>query len=165
MKEATITVTIGENESMRIEAYLSSTEGLAIHRQVSYLPGKEEHKFTSKWQVTHQPSGMGLLTPSACLPTMKDAVAIAEQLGAYDWEAENPFDDETRRLVSRTLEEALAKHVPDEGSIEVRYVVRRNHEGPGYVIVDTATDQVHEVVVHRGMASAKAQELNGSVST
>lgn len=166
MRKDTITLNLGEEESMRIEAYLSSTDGLAIHRQVVYLPGKEEHKFSSRWQVTHIESGKGLLRPSECPETMTEAVVIAKTLNHFDWTqaCETLI---TRDGVREALSSALggATIPPPDTSVSRRYLVRRNQEGAGYVVWDDDTEKVVETFVHRGLASEKAKALNDTMST
>lgn len=176
MRRETITVTIGENESMRVEAYMSSTEGLAIHRQVAYLPGKEEHKFTSKWQITHVRSGTALLKPGDCLATMSRAKAVAEKLAdELDWTLERPQilgTDARARLIDALAEAETDMGIkgldePVSADTTRRYLVRRNPDGPGYVVWDDAKQEPVEngQFLHRGLASDHAKDLNGSVST
>ncbi len=168
MNKQTITAWIGENESMRVEAYVAPVEGLAIHRQVAYLPGKEEHKFTSKWQITHIKSGQALLRPSECLDTMADAVEIAKKLDSIDWT--KPKDELSSPEVGQKLADALvgversAPTAADHAPVR-RFLVKRNREGAGYVVWDDDMNEVVEVFVHRGLASERAKELNGKVST
>lgn len=165
MRKDTITLNLGDEESMHIEAYLSSVDGLAIHRQVVYLPGKEEHKFSSKWQITHIKSGRGLLRPSECTETMAAAESVAKQLHEFDWTRDR-VSVMAMDGVREALDAALSgAEIPERVTGSRRYLVRRNKEGPGYVVWDDDTEKVVETFVHRGMASQKASELNATVST
>lgn len=170
MNKDTITLRVAGQESMRIEAYISDLcPGLAIHRQVVWVPAKGEHKFTSKWTITHIPSGHTLLRPSEALETMTQAHAVVKGLEKFTWDDEDPS-------VQSGAKEALAKALDDvrEGSYQEketevperssRFVVRRNDEGPGYRVVDTATEQTVETFMHRGMASSFAKEQNAKAS-
>jgi hypothetical protein len=156
---------VGTNETMRVEAYKAPVEGLALHRKVEYVPAKQEHKFTSKWQITHIATGQALLKPSECPSTLGQAKAISNKLGDIVWtEKSIPYPQGARRTLLEALQE-FAEAEETNPTIEVRYVVRRNQDGPGYLVIDIETDKTVEVMVHRGMASAKAQELNEGVST
>lgn len=161
----TVDLKVGDNDTMRVDAYESSTPGLALHRQVAYVPAKEEHKFTSKWQITQISTGAGLLRPSECLDTMARAESVAKKVSGHDWTEKLERDSPAHRDLLEAL--ATAEPASEEGdAVEIRrYVVRRNSNGPGYVVWDTEGDVETEVHMHRGLAGEAAKSLNEKVST
>ena len=166
--KTTVDLQIGDNETMRVDAYESSTPGLVLHRQVAYVPAKEEHKFTSNWQITHKASGTAILRPSECLPTMAMAESVARHVSNHDWT--QPIPELSESTAHQDLLEALAKAEPEsedgEAEVEIRrYIVKRNQNGPGYVVWDTEQDKEQEVHMHRGLAGEAARSLNEKVST
>jgi hypothetical protein len=163
MKAATetIEITVAGGTRMRIAAYPSkSTPGLAAHRQVVWVPAAKAHKFSSKWNVTHVASGTALLLPSQCTDTLGQAQRIMSSLDSFDWSSVVPpkgVYDELMKLVHDSEE---SNSQPEEEPVPKRFVTRRNSDGPGYVVVDTATDTAVETFMHRGMASNFASEKN-----
>lgn len=174
-----ITIQVTQQEQMRIEAKPSATPGLVVHRQVRWAPGKEEHKFTSKWQVTHERSGRGLLTPSRCLPREKDALKFASRLeGVTEWEtmsAEKMADDDDLLARVKAIYDGIMREQEDEESgqvvvdelYETRYYVENNRSTRRYEVRDAATGEVATdgegqplEFAHKGRAWKKAHELN-----
>lgn len=170
MKKDTITVKVSTQGSMRIEAYLSDeVPGLAFHRQVVWVPAKGEHKFTSKWTITHVLSGYTLLRPSEALPTLESAKRVSRRISDFTWDIDEPdLQSGAREALTQALEEVSESPEAEEDSeahsASSRFVVRRNDEGPGYRVVDTATEQTVEAFMHRGMASNFAKEQNAKAS-
>lgn len=164
MNKVTVDLRVGEHDTMRVDAYRSSTEGLALHRQVAYVPAKEEHKFTSKWQITHIGTGKALLKPSECVETLSRAKAVARRLSNHDWTLDEPPESASHQDLLKALE-AEPESSEDASVPKRRYVVRRNPDGPGYVVVDSNTEATVEEHMHRGLASERAKELDGQVST
>lgn len=170
MKKTDIDVKAQHLETLRLSAYLTPVEGVAVHRQVVYVPGKEEHKTTSKWQLTHIKSGLGLLLPSQCPETMGEAVAIAEKLsGVVDFTS-SEFNMSNSELQSLSKEIAnavvsVASNPPpkSEQVHDSRFVVRKSQGGPGYVVYDLEAENTIESFMHRGLASERARELNEGV--
>lgn len=179
-KEVTIQVT--QQDTMQVTAVETDTPGLVVHRQVRWSPGKEEHKVTSKWQVTHEPSGRGILTPSRCLPRQKDALKFAKRLyGVENWEvvsADKMADDEMLlHRVKQIYDGILREHDEEEsGNIVVdemyenRYYVERDRDRGFYKIMDATTEEVVQEdgepkeFAHRGKAWKEAHRLNNAGS-
>lgn len=162
MNKDTITVHLGQ-ETKRIEAYLHPVEGLAVHRQLKYVPGKEEHKFTSKWQLTHIQSGTAILRPDECVETMAEAVSIGNQMKDVDWTkpvAELVTDQAVREAVTKAIQNREVTLVEDGVAKNSRRYVVRKSETTGYDVYDTDTETVVITFIHRGFASEKARELN-----
>lgn len=172
MKKAEISVKVGK-ESKTIPAYLSETVGLAVHRDVTYSPSGDEYKLGSNWQISHVATGLRI-TPPAGFKTKKIASEVARRLdGVVDWTSESPAPDpeENRRVIKerdRVIRDVIdGKPAKDEEAkppTTIRYVVRRNDHGPGYVIFDTVEGAVHAETMHRGIASEKAKALNKKVA-
>lgn len=179
-----VTIQVTHQEQMQIEAYVTPTPGLLVHRQVRWSPGKEEHKFTSKWQVCHEPSGRGLLTPSRCLPRQKDAVKLAHRLkGLEQWEnvsADALGDNEELLQKVRGVYEGIMREQEDEESGEIvvdelyenRYYVERDRESRQYQVMDAKTGEVAAdenglllTFAHRGKAWKEAHRLNNASPT
>jgi hypothetical protein len=166
MTKIEVDLVTGSNDTMRIAAHVVSTEGhLVVHRQVAYVPGKEEHKFTSKWQITHRRTGKGLLRPSQCLPTMTAATKVAVALEPdFPWELDrlSPADEQRMAKHIRDLVAKYEAEKPDPKEVVTRYVTRKIAKG--YGVIDSETDTEIEVHLHRGMAAERAKELNEGVS-
>jgi hypothetical protein len=167
-----VSVKVTQQEHMTIEAYQSPTPGLVVHRQVRWSPGKEEHKFTSKWQVTHAKSGLGLLTPSKCLPRQKDAIKFSRRLsGLTSWEdfdADRLSNDESLLTKVKSAHEGIIREqkAEDEGEFVVdeeympRYTIVRNRETRKYDVIDTTKEETVKTFSHRGTAWKEAHRLN-----
>lgn len=170
MKEIDVSLQVSGQKSMTVNAYEdASVPGLAMHREVQWVPAKGEHKFTSKWTITHIASGLTLCRPSETLETLGEAKQVVKLINDFDWTREEPttqigimnaFQGAIGMVRDATDREEVSE-APERSS---RFVIRRNSEGPGYVVVDTSTDQVIETFMHRGMASNFAKEQNAKVS-
>lgn len=163
-----IQVMVANEGTKSILAYPTEVAGLFVHRQLAYVPGKEEHKFTSKWQITHEPSGLALLRPSECTRTMAGAMSIVSRLDHRDWSKKSILDLGPKEEIVDEIQAAVIDTVSNEEVKKVkvqRYVVRRNTEGPGFLVVDSEDESVVEEIPHRGLAAQKATELNEGVST
>lgn len=174
-----VTIKVTQQEEMTIEVYQSPVDGLVVHRQVRWAPGKDEHKFTSKWQVTHEPSGLGLLTPTKCLPRQKDAFKFAKRVaGLTSWPertAKDLTEDEALLSQIKSTHEAILREQEAEESGEVvvdeeykaRFYVERNRETRKHEVRDRDSGEVAEdengkslVFSHRGRAWKEAHRLN-----
>jgi hypothetical protein len=167
-----VTVKVTQQEHMTIEAYQSPTPGLVVHRQVRWSPGKEEHKFTSKWQVTHAKSGLGLLTPSKCLPRQKDAFKFSRRLsGMVVWEeigADQLSSDDSLLTKVKSAHEGIIREqeAEDAGELVVdeeykpRYAIERNRETGKYDVIDAEKGETIKSYSHRGTAWKEAHRLN-----
>lgn len=180
-KEVTIQVT--QQEKMKVSTYESETPGLVVHRQVRWSPGKEEHKFTSKWQVTHEPSGRGILTPSRCLPRQKDALKLARRLGGIvEWQNVSADkmaqDDDLLQQVKQVYEGIIREHDEEESGqvvvdemYENRFWVERDRESGVYKVMDAKSNDIAVdsdgnpmQFSHRGRAWKEAHRLNNAES-
>lgn len=167
-------VVVAEDKTQEVEVYESSTEGLVVHRQVKYSPGKGEHRTTSKWQVTHEPTGLAMLSPTKCLPRQKDALKMAKRLGELDVDWGNTdrdyfssiegLKDQLHEVYEKTVKEQEAE---EEGLVvysdNPRYIIeptRDERHKRVYAVKDNEEDEVVETFPHRGQAFQKAHELN-----
>jgi hypothetical protein len=152
----TVKLATGEKQ---VEAYLTETNGLVVHRVYVYQPGQDDHKETSLWTITHAPSGLGLLGPDRYQTTMAAAKSLAKSLGeAMDWSGS--ADTLDPKAVFAAVENITVSGVDVPVPIKQgRFVIRRAR-GKGYEVVDSETDEVIETIPHRGLAATKARELN-----
>lgn len=176
-EQVEVTIQVTQQETMQVTAYTTDTPGLVVHRQVRWSPGKEEHKFTSKWQVTHKNSGLGILTPSRCLPRQKDAIKFAKRLkDVEDWEntptTKMAEDESLLQRVKAVYDGIVREHDEEEsGTIVVdemyenRYYVERDRDRGVYKIMDAKTGEIAKrdgdvEFAHRGKAWKEAYRLN-----
>lgn len=182
MNQREVTIQVTQQETMQVTAYETDTPGLVVHRQVRWSPGKEEHKFTSKWQVTHEPSGRGILTPSRCLPRQKDALKFAKRLnGVERWESASvdkmADDDALLQRVKQIYDGIMHEQAEEEsGTVIVdelydnRFWVERDRDRGVYKVMDAKTSDQHHVdgapveYAHRGRAWKEARRLNDKES-
>lgn len=148
----------GEEQTRMVSAYATSTEGLYVHRQLIWVPAASEHKFTSKWTITHKPTGKSLLYPSLGLLTMHEAVALCERLRYFDWTTKEPPMGGYKAVMEEYRRACDNKAAPSVDSTPARFVIRKLEAS--YGVVDTTTDVVVETHVHRGIASSAARALN-----
>jgi hypothetical protein len=158
-----ISVKMGSNTSITVSAPWKSGP-LAVHRQVVWVPAKEEWKTTSKWQITHVESGLALLRPSRCTGRMKQAVALArkilDEVGESNLEGER-VSSKDAHLISSLINDwydNIVEELEETEEKETRYVTRRGDTG--YDVVDLHTGKVVDASFHRGLAAARATELN-----
>jgi hypothetical protein len=161
---AEITLKMGLSDSISIKP--SRVIGpLAIHRQVVYVPAREEWKQTSKWQLTHIPSGRALLLPSECTDRMSDLLllvtALEDKVGLETMESV-ALIKETVALIDEVVSEwrtTTEAEVSVEKETVINYVTRRS-KGVGYEVIDLRTGKVVESFYHRGLAAQAAKDLN-----
>lgn len=169
MRKGNIEIVLAKDDRVFVDAYISDDPpGLAVHRVVEWVPAKNEHKHTSKWVVTHIASGLMLFGQSGYLDTKRDAVALVKMLSSIDW-VDTPIEDlrlQGQKVVSDALHQLRSGILTaDEEEPEApRYIVRRAR-GIGYEVIDTETDSAVASFAHRGLASQRAKELKGRVST
>jgi len=157
MKTRQITIAVSGEETRVVDAYPSEAEGLYVHRQLVWVPAAGEHKFVSKWVITHGPTGRSLLHPSQSFSTMASAMRLCESLNDFNWTTkEAPAGSYS--AVSRNFETLFNQEQVGELAKSTRYIIRKV-EG-GYGVVDSVTDMVIEKFVHRGLASAAARDMN-----
>lgn len=177
MKRAKIRLDLPGQEEFVADAYVfgnDGPQGIAIHRKVKWVPAKQEHRYESKWQITHIESGFGILSEFQCMKTKHDTVLIAKRLWDIDWSlsAESLRSDpnlpgKVQRAVEAVKYGEADKEDEAAGEVEKdviirRYVVRR--ASFGYSIYDLNNEQEVENHAHRGIAAAKAKELNEKAS-
>lgn len=171
-----VTIKVTQQDAMEIDAYESPTPGLVIHRQVRWAPGKEEYKLTSKWQVTHSESGLGLLTPTKCLPRQKDALKFAKRLSEHcDWKGMTPQnladDQDLLGTVKSVYEGVIREHDAEEAGEVVldeeyntSFVIQKNRDSRQFEVVDSKTKKVVASFAHRGTAWKEAHRRNQQVN-
>lgn len=168
-----VSLKVTQQEHMAVEAYQSATPGLVVHRQVRWSPGKEEHKLTSKWQVTHAISGLGILMNPMCFSTREKALDFAARI-AYLRHWEDPFenlgdtDDLLRKVKDEyhkfsTLSQAAAQS--DAPLVEASsYTIRRNRVTRKYDVIKAENDKTVGSYSHRGTAWKEARRLDEQVT-
>lgn len=168
MKKTQIEVAVGDGKKL-VPAYLSETAGLAVNRNVTYVPGSSDHKLGNTWQVTHISTGKRILTSDG-VSTKREASEIAARLNGHaDWTEEEPIkerSDELRTLLRKITKEVVNGLEPGTLSPETepkktarRFVVRKLDDF-GYGVIDAESGSVTEKHMHRGVAAQAAKKLN-----
>jgi hypothetical protein len=170
MKKETIKVKVGANESVAVDAYITDDpKGLAIHRDLQWVPAKGEHKFVSTWTVTHINTGYKALGFGNSFDTMKEAFSFTKLVRELPWEADDPR--EVYPDLKRTIIDAVSKvkdgwvtkdEDEDVHELVTRYVVRKGDIG--YLVIDINTELEVERFMHRGMAANFARDKNAKES-
>ncbi len=102
MKKQRVTVKRWGGVSYQIDALVSDSGALAVHRGCSYLIGK-----SSFWSVTHVQTGYAVKT---YIFSRRMAMALAVALDGLDWDFRSPKSRKIRKL-KEPVRRAVSEHV------------------------------------------------------
>lgn len=170
MRKETVKIKVGENETVAVDAYVTDDpKGLAIHRELQWVPAKGEHKFVSTWTVTHIKTGYKTLGFGNSFDTMKEAFSFTKLTGDIPWEADDPreiYPDLKQKIIdaiSKVKDGWVTQHEDEDvHELVTRYVVRKGDIG--YLVIDINTELEVERFMHRGIAASFARDKNAKES-
>lgn len=157
-----------------VGAYETDVPGLAVHHRIMWSQAKEEYiTDDERWQVTHIPTGRGLLTPHRTLHRMKDAYRLVHRLrdiaswptvSAESIDPHGGLHNSVVALWEQISEEYKREIGMDEPVSPKSHVVSHNREEGKFEVINRFTDEVVDEAIHRGAAWNRAWELNISES-
>lgn len=170
MKKESIKVKVGENKTVSVDAYITDDpKGLAIHRELQWVPAKGEHKFVSTWTVTHIATGYKVLGFGNNFDTMKEAYSFTKLVDDILWEVDDLKESypDLKREIYEAIERVkggwTTQHEDEDvHELVTRYVVRKGDIG--YLVIDINTELEVERFMHRGMAANFAKDKNAKES-